>query len=151
MRRADLLSGIGLLLFSALYFERSFAISTGLASDRLGPQFFPRLLAVLLALLSVALVVRAASGRSDTTPLPTVRFGRLIAVLALCAGWTLLLPRVGFLIVTPPLVGAVIWILGLRRWRTIIAVSLGVTLALYLVFVQLLTVLLPLGPLGYPR
>jgi putative tricarboxylic transport membrane protein len=151
MRRADLLSGIGLLLFSALYLERSFAISTGLASDRLGPQFFPRLLALLLALLSVALVVRAASDRSDTTPLPAVRVGRLVAVLSLCAGWTLLLPRIGLLILTPLLVGAVIWILGLRRWRSIIAVSLGMTLVLYLVFVQVLKVLLPLGPFGYPR
>jgi len=148
MRRADLLGGMGLLLFSALYLERSFAISTGLASDRLGPQFFPRLLAALLALLSVAPVVRAACDRSDKAPLPGVRLGRLVAVLALCAGWTLLLPRLGLLIVTPPLVAAVIWILDLRRWRPMIAVALGMTLVLYLVFVQMLKVLLPLGPLG---
>ena len=150
MRRADLLSGIGLFLFSTFYFERSFAISTGLASDRLGPTFFPRLLALLLALLSVVLIVRAAWDRSSPTPLHPVRTGRLFAVFALTIAWALLLPRLGFLIITPLLLGSVIWILGHRRWRTLIGVSLGMTLILYAVFVRALHVLLPMGHLGGP-
>jgi putative tricarboxylic transport membrane protein len=148
MRRADLLGGIGLLLFAAFYFERSFAISTGLASDRLGPTFFPRILASVLALLAAVLIVRALSDRSDRAPLSAVRAARLFGVLALTAIWALLLPRAGFLLVTPLLLGSVMWTMGLRRWRGLIGVSLGMTLVLYLVFVRALKVLLPMGPLG---
>lgn len=148
MRRADLVGGTGLLLFAVLYFERSFAVHTGLASDRLGPTFFPRVLATILALLAAVLIVRALSGRSDPTPLPPVRAARLFAVVALTLVWALLLPRAGFLIATPPLLGAVMWTLGLRHWRGLIGVSLGMTLVLYLMFVRALRVLLPMGPFG---
>jgi hypothetical protein len=148
MRRADLLGGIGLLLFAAFYFERSFAISTGLASDRLGPTFFPRVLASGLALLAAVLIIRALLDRSDRTPLSAVRATRLFGVLGLTILWALLLPRVGFLLVTPLLLGSVMWTMGLRRWRGLIGVSIGMTLVLYLVFVRGLNVLLPMGPLG---
>ena len=148
MRRADLLGGIGLLLFAAFYFERSFAISTGLASDRLGPTFFPRVLASGLALLAAVLIVRALLDRSDRAPLSAVRAARLFGVLGLTVIWALLLPRAGFLLVTPLLLGSVMWTMGLRRWRGLIGVSIGMTLVLYLVFVRALNVLLPMGPLG---
>ena len=148
MRRADLLGGMGLLLFAAFYFERSFAISTGLASDRLGPTLFPRVLAVVLALLAAVLIGRSLAGRSDPTPLPKIRATRLFVILALTVVWALLLPPVGFLFVTPLLLGTVMWTMGLRHWRGLIGLSLGMTLVLYLVFVRALNVLLPMGPLG---
>jgi putative tricarboxylic transport membrane protein len=148
MRRADLVGGIGLVLFAGFYFERSFVISTGLASDRLGPTFFPRVLASVLALLAAVLIVRALRNRTDPTPLAPVRTARLFGVLGLTVVWALLLPRAGFLLVTPLLLGSIMWTMGLRRWRGLIGVSLGMTLVLYLVFVRALKVLLPMGPLG---
>jgi hypothetical protein len=148
MQRADLWGGIGLLLFAAFYFERSFAISTGLASDRLGPTFFPRVLAIVLALLAAILIGRALSGRSDPAPLSKVRTTRLFAILLVTVAWGLLLPRAGFLLITPFLLGMVMWTMELRGWRGLIGVSVGMTLLLYLVFVRGLKVLLPMGPLG---
>ena len=148
MRRADLWGGIGLLLFAAFYFERSFAISTGLASDRLGPTFFPRCLAVGLSLLAVVLLVRALSGRSDSAPLSKIRVARLAAILALTVGWALLLPKMGFLLVTPLLMASVMCTMGIRSWWRLLGVSLTMTFVLYLVFVKALNVLLPMGPLG---
>jgi putative tricarboxylic transport membrane protein len=148
MRRADFVGGIGLLLLAILYFERSFAISTGLASDRLGPTFYPRVLAVVLAVLATVLIARSLTDRSDPSPLSRVRAGRLFAVFGVMLLWVGLLPYLGFPLVTPLLLVAVMWILGHRRWRSLIAVSLGLTLALYLVFVRTLNVLLPMGPLG---
>jgi putative tricarboxylic transport membrane protein len=148
MRRADLVGGIGLLLLAIVYFERSFAISTGLASDRLGPTFYPRVLSVVLAVLAVVLIARSLTGRSDPSPLSRVRVGRLFPVFGLMLSWVGLLPYLGFPMVTPLLLAGVMWILGHRRWRSLVAVSLGVTLALYLVFVRALNVLVPMGPLG---
>lgn len=143
MRRADLLIGLGLMVVAAVYFQQSFAITRGFASDRLGPAFFPRLLAVVLAILALVLVMRALSGRSDPTPPPAMRLGVFLGTLVLMVVYSLVLPRVGFLLATPLLLGAVIWLLGLRRWSTMAATAIGVTGVLYIVFARMLKVLLP--------
>ena len=146
MKRADLSIGIGLLLFALLYLQQSFLITRGFASDRLGPAFFPRLLAGALVVLAVVLIVRALSGRSDPTPPPAIRFGILFGVLALLVAYGLLMPQLGFLLTTPVLLGAFIWLLGLRQWGSLVGTAVGLTVILYLVFVRALHVLLPLGP-----
>jgi len=148
MRRADLLIGLGLLVFAALYFRESFHIVRGFASDRLGPAFFPRLLAGALATLAIDLVARAVSGRSDPAPPPPVRAATLAGVIGVTALYVLVLPRVGFLLGTPPLLGAVIWLMGLRDWRGLLGTAVGATLVLYFVFGRFLHVLLPPGLLG---
>ncbi len=147
MRRADLLIGLALLVFAVVYFEQSFAITRGFASDRLGPAFFPRLLALALAVLAATLVVRAVMGRSDPSRPPAVRSRVFAAVLVLLAAYALLLPSAGFLLATPLMLGTVIWLLGLRRWPSLVGTALGVTATLYLVFGRALHVLLPIGPL----
>jgi putative tricarboxylic transport membrane protein len=139
---------MGLLLLAILYFERSFAISTGLASDRLGPTFYPRVLAVVLAVLAIVLIFRSFFDRSVPSPLSKVRVGRLLTVFGLMLAWAGLLPLLGFPVITPLLLAGVMWILGHRRWPSLIGVSLGLTLVMYLVFVRALKVLLPMGPLG---
>jgi putative tricarboxylic transport membrane protein len=73
---------------------------------------------------------------------------RLAAILALAVGWALLLPKTGFLIVTPLLMVSVMGTMGIRSWWRLVGVSLAMTLVLYLVFVKALNVLLPMGPLG---
>ncbi|MDQ7843410.1 MAG: tripartite tricarboxylate transporter TctB family protein [Armatimonadota bacterium] len=147
MRRADLAIGVGLLLFSLFYAQQSFLIRRGFASDRLGPAFFPRLLALALGILAVLLIVRALAGRSDPSRPPAIRIGVFAGVLALVVVYALLMPRAGFLIATPLLLGSVIRILGLRDWTTLIGTALGITAVLYLVFGRALHVLLPMGPL----
>lgn len=134
-------------MFAGLYFDVSFGITKGFATDRLGPVFWPRLLAVVLAALAAALMVRAGSGRSDPAPPPTMRVGLFAWVLAMTAGYALVLPELGFVIATPLLLGALIWLLGLRQWRGVIGAAVGMTLVLYVVFVRALHVLLPMGPI----
>jgi len=148
MRRADAVIGLGLLVFAALYFQQSFAINRGFASDLLGPTFFPRLLAAVLALLALALVARAAGNRSERAPLPPARVGVFLGVVILTAAYALLLPWAGFLLATPVLVGVVIALMGLREWRPLLGTAIGVTVVLYLVFARFLHVLLPPGLLG---
>ena len=145
MRRADFYIGLGLLAFALVYFQQSFTILRGFASDRLGPAFFPRMLALTLAALAVTLIVRAAAGRSDPSRPPQIRVGRLVAVLVVLALYAFALPSVGFLIATPLMLGAVIWFLGLRAWPSLATAAVGVTVVLWFVFARLLHVLLPKG------
>ncbi|MDR7529043.1 MAG: tripartite tricarboxylate transporter TctB family protein [Armatimonadota bacterium] len=154
MRRADLLTGLGLFIVAIIYFHQSLGIVRGFASDRLGPAFFPRLLAGSLAALAVVLMVRAGRGRSDPSPLPPTR-GRLLgAVLGLLVAYALVLPRVGFLLATPVLLAALLGLLGRASspgqrlgWAGAGVAAVAMTLALYVVFGRALHVLLPQGPL----
>lgn len=148
MRRADLLIGIGLLVFAVIYLRESFAITVGFAADRLGPRFFPRLLAGALAASAFALIWRSLGGRSDPAPLPPVRIGQFLWTLGLTLAYVLLLPPLGYLITTVLYVAALIWLLGYRNLVGLAATSAGVTAVLYLVFARALHVLVPLGPLG---
>lgn len=148
MRRVDLLTGFVLVAFAALYFERTFHITIGLASDRLGPTFFPRLLAALLALCGLGLLFRAAAGRSDSPRPAPMRLGLFVAIITLALGYLVALPVIGFVVLTPLLLGAVMALLGLRNWWALAGTSIGITLLLLLVFVEMLRVPLPMGLFG---
>jgi len=147
MRRADFYIGLGLLAFALVYYQQSFSIVRGFASDRLGPAFFPRMLALALAALSLALIGRALAGRSDPSRPPEMRLGVFAAVMGLLVVYAAVMPVVGFLIATPVLLAAVIRLLGLRQWAAVLGTAVGVTAVLYVVFGRALHVLLPLGPL----
>ena len=145
MRRADLLIGVGLLAFAAFYFQQSFAITVGFAADRLGPNFFPRLLALTLVACALALIGRSLRGRSDPAPLPPMRVPLLVWTLGLTIAYALALQRLGYLIATPLYLAALVWLLGYRSPAGLAGTALGVTAALYLVFAQALKVLVPMG------
>jgi hypothetical protein len=148
VRRADLAAGALLLALAAVYLLQSLDIERGFASDRLGPAFFPQLLGAVLAVLAVVLVIRALAGRSDPNPPPPARTGLLWAVVGLLVAYGVVMPHVGFLLATPPLLAAVTVALGLRQPLLVVAPALGITLVLYAVFGRLLGVLFPRGPLG---
>lgn len=145
MRRADFYIGLGLLAIALVYFQQSFMILRGFASDRLGPAFFPRMLALTLAALAVTLIVRAVAGRSDPSRPPAIQARTLAAVLVVLVLYAFALPYLGFLIATPFMLGAVIWFLGLRAWPSLAVTAVGVTVVLWIVFARLLRVLLPAG------
>jgi putative tricarboxylic transport membrane protein len=147
LRRADFAIGLGLLAFALVYYQQSFSIVRGFASDRLGPAFFPRMLALSLAALSLVLIVRALAGRSDPSRPPAMRLGVFAAVMGLLVVYAVIMPAVGFIVATPVLLAAVIWLLGLRQWAALLTTAIAVTAVLYVVFGRALHVLLPLGPL----
>ncbi len=148
MRRADLLIGIGLLAFAVFYFQQSFAITVGFASDKLGPAFFPRLLALALAACALALIARSARGRSDPVPLPPIRTALFLWTVGLTIAYAVALRPLGYLIATPIYLAGIVWLLGHRNPVGLAGTAIGVTAALYLVFAQALKVLVPMGLLG---
>lgn len=148
MALIDRVAGLGLLVLSAIYYYLAGRIEVGLASDLLGPQYFPKLLAAAIALASVWLVIRSfLPGARHNQPATgeAERLSRLWITLAMTVLYLALLPRVGFLLVTPVLLGAFTWVLGYRRWLPLVGTAVGVTVVLWLVFASLLGVRLPPG------
>ena len=115
-----------------------------------GPGFLPLVLAVLLAALSVSIVVRGlkpttvspATGRPDDDLGPR----RWLAALATVAYVALFQP-LGFLVSTVAYCAALTWLFTRDR-RMLVAVPVGVTAALFVLFRLALGVRLPPGPFG---
>jgi hypothetical protein len=148
---ADRVIGACLLGVAGVYYRYTYDIQVGLASDLLGPAFFPRALAVLLAVAGAALILRTFRGRRAAGEAPG-EVGdapwRLAWTLLLCVVYLLGLPHVGFLLLTPVFLGLFTWMLGYRRWRPLVGTAVGTTVVLYVLFATLLRVRLPRGLLG---
>jgi putative tricarboxylic transport membrane protein len=118
---------------------------------------YPRLLAVLIVGLSIALLCRAMMPRANkrmTEADAAMAGGRStlkkvgLAFLSLIV-YTLLLRPVGYLIMTPVLLGFVMVLIGERRWVSIVATSILLALALYAVAFYAFHIVLPEGLLRY--
>jgi hypothetical protein len=72
---------------------------------------------------------------------------RAVAIFGLCVLWAVLLNPVGFLLVTPPVLAAILWLMDIRSPKKLIAFSLLFTLGLWLVFSEILGLVFPYGPL----
>jgi putative tricarboxylic transport membrane protein len=132
------------------------AASRGLPQPALvpiGPAYYPRLLFIVTAALSLALVVgdvlrrgRLASG----SPAPRARYRLVVVTFAIFAAYVVLLPAIGYRLATFLFVGGLQAALEPprgRRWWLVLSVALGTTLLTYYVFERYLSVLLPRGRL----
>jgi small-conductance mechanosensitive channel len=111
----------------------------------MGPERFPRLIAMLIAGLGLVLLV-SARGRADT-PLPPVDR----AVYGVCAGGVAFIGGVhlvGMVVAMGFALLALGWAWGERRWLALSANAVLLPLTLWLLFVKGLKVTLPTGLAG---
>ena len=122
----------------------------------IGPEFFPRWLAIGLFICSAVLLIQAVKVKPGTgggqanNPAPTLSlrdkgmqrllFG--VAIIVIYAfSWKLL----GFIIATPLGLFALMFLLGLRRYRAMVAFSFGAMIVIFCAFRYLLGIDMPLG------
>jgi len=152
MRRADQITGILMLIFSAAVIEGARRMP---ASMTFGPGagFLPFWLGVTMAALSIVLLVNATrepavpSGRS---PFPRGRaLLPLVGMAVSLAAFILLLETLGFLLATGLLSAFLLRVIERQRWRTTLLVAVANAFGLYIVFQKLLGVSLPKNLLGF--
>jgi len=117
--------------------------------SRPGPGFFPFGLGIVLTILSFALVFR--HWKKDPTPAPFWpgrTWLRPLLGVAILVFYALVVDFVGFIPTTFIFLVIWMWVIERLRWRTIISISIGTTIALYLIFTLFLEVPLPHGFLG---
>jgi putative tricarboxylic transport membrane protein len=131
-----------------------------LLQQDVGPEVFPQLIAGALIVLGALLAVgpwlrravgwpaRPRSSEGDLEGPPDVP--AIVAVLVGLALYTVLYERVGFLLSTVLFMAGEIVVLEVdrRRWPWALPAVLLLPVALYLLFVKLLGVTLPVGILG---
>jgi putative tricarboxylic transport membrane protein len=127
-------------------------LSVGLPQPALvpiGPAFYPRILFVVTAVLSAALVVVDLRRRERPAVVPA-RYRLAILTFAIFSAYVVLLPWLGYRLATAlfiTVLQSVIEPPRPGRWWLVAAVAVGTTAVTYYVFEYYLSVLLPRGRL----
>jgi putative tricarboxylic transport membrane protein len=148
--RSDIAVAAIFLALAGYLFVAASALPLGTARV---PQtaFFPKILAVLLAVLSLVLLVHARAEKTprlDSRSIGAAGWIRIGATLAALAGFVLVLERFGFLLSTFLLMVCLLRAIEARSWGKTIALALATALVTYGTFGWLLGVPLPAGVLG---
>jgi putative tricarboxylic transport membrane protein len=120
-----------------------------------GPGFYPRIVLVFMAVLSVVLIAQDAMARripargAEKPSFPGGGYRLVALVFAVFGAYAAALPLLGYRIATALFVAALQAALDrprdARGWAVLTAVAVGTSAATYLVFDTYLTVLLPRG------
>ena len=148
--RSDIAVAAILLALAGYIFLAASALPFGTARV---PQtaFFPKTLAVLLAILSLVVLAQALAGKkapSDAHKIGSAGWFRIVASLATLIGFALVLQPLGFLLSTFLLMVCLLRAIEAQSWGKVIAVALATSLLTYGLFAWLLGVPLPAGVLG---
>ena len=150
MRKANIIAAIIGIGFSS----GIFIMTLGFRRFRnvpIGPEFFPRWLAIGLFVSSAALLVQALitkpSGDRKAPTLSVFDKGmqRLLIGIGIIILYAFLWNSIGFIIATPFGLFAIMCILGLRRFPVMIVFSIGATIVIFCAFRYLLGIDMPLG------
>lgn len=153
MRTADLLVALGLLGFGVAVVVQSQAV--GIEWMRGAPQsgFFPFWLGVILVFLCLILLGRIAWGWRRKRP-PFIKdpfikdrqaLASVVKVASTALGALVLVGFIGFYAASAVYLFVYTRWVGRHRWYSAIFISLGVTIATYVIFERWLLILLPRG------
>ena len=113
--------------------------------------FFPKILAVLLTILSLAMLIRPRAvlqTADDVSAIDAGGWRRIGVTLAAMAGFALTLEPLGFLLAAFLSMVALLRAVDAQSWRRIIVIAAAAALVCYLIFARFLGVPLPAGVLG---
>ncbi len=154
-----MLSGGVVVCFAALLYAATFSVRDFTASS-IGADFLPRMMAVILAVLGLALICgnlranAAAAGKEEGAsgrPFPVSGALLVAANILLFCLYLYFLEDMGFLICTSAYLFAQIWLLtapSRRRPLLFATVSVVTAAVTYYLFVLVFQVMLPAGILG---
>lgn len=158
LKRVDVLAGLAMLAISAAVWQQVLPLDVGTLSY-FGPGFLPRFLAVILTVISLALIAMGLFAREAETLVLKVRGPVFVALGVLFFAVTirglaigaLEIPQLGLLLAGP--VTVVVAGYGTReaRWRELLALGLALTALSTLVFSDFLSTTLPIFPEGIER
>ena len=162
MKKPNIVAAIIGIIFSAAVFMLTLGFKQ-FKNVPIGPEFFPRWLAIGLLVCSVILLIQALKSKpanpklrtdgsplADDKPAPTLSLfdkgiQRLLIGVGIIVVYAFLWNSLGFIIITPFGLFALMFVLGLRKYPAMIAFSLGAMIVIFCAFRYLLGIDMPLG------
>ncbi len=151
MKKADQITAIVLLLFSAFVIEESTKMDL-FVEFAPGYGFFPFWLGILMAILSLMLLIDAwrRPESDELAPFPPRQaFINVVIILTSLGVYAFLMESLGYVLDTLLLVCLLLGLVEREKWQSTLLVAIVSTAALYILFEILLGVSLPKGPLGF--
>jgi hypothetical protein len=143
----DRVSSLLFLSLSIIFLAASLHMPFGQFSEP-GPGFMPLFLGIIMVLISGGLSLKALIRPEREAPSELLEKGSIVRCALLVIGlvfYCVLLPWVGFLVLTFLFEIVLLKLFGVRKWRTILAVATAVTLGSILIFETWLQVPFPKG------
>lgn len=141
--QSDRVAGALLVLLGAVVALKARTFTVGFLADPLGPRAIPYLVAAFLVASGGWLAFRPAFSASWP---PSAVWRNIALALATLVSYALLLRWLGFLLLTTLAITALSLVFGGRMWRSLLSAA-AFTAALYVLFVHLLGLTLPIGEL----
>ena len=150
MKVADIYGGlIGILIGLYALWEGS-RMPTDVVM-KIGPSFFPNILAGLLIIFSMTLIINALKGRSKGAlePLKLANKGVQRGLITLFATiiFCVVLEPLGFILTSIIFLMFMMWMLGKRKPLLILSIPPLITFSIWLVFEKVLHLSMPMGVL----
>ena len=150
-RRGEVLFVIALTLFSLIILFMSLQLGFGRIKAP-GAGFFPAFISTFGLVLGILLIVRSLRTTKDQEMkkvfIDRKGFLRLMAMIITFCGWLIVMPWLGFIIVTFLATFAFAKIMGLEGWLKPIMLAIGGSIFIYLLFDVWFYADLPRGILG---
>lgn len=166
IRNEDVLSGFFLLIVSVIIFITSFTFEA-LTTTLVGPAFMPQIISIIMAIFSIIITVsgfkKSKMAKAEPTHEESVNqeeelivtekrsYKPVLITLALMIGYLVLMPYIGFLIMTAVYMFVQMLILSHVTNRKIwlfILVSVITSATIYYLFRNVFYVMLPTGIIG---
>ena len=152
MRTADRISGTFWLIFALVTIVKAYGLGLGNLFQP-GPGFLFFWVGILLAVLSLAIIIRPTGvkqGQEPSQPLfADINFTKIIQVLIAVFLYALLLESLGFVVVTTLFFFFVLGVVEKKGWLFTVLTGISVTGIAYLVFQVWLQTRLPEGILKF--
>lgn len=153
-RHSHLIEGLIWLVFVTLAFVYTFDFDDPLPVYEWGPAHWPRVILFGMFVATCWLLFYEARNRRgtndrnkghdrDVLTLPTQV--RMVSIFAIPVIYAFLIHKMGFLLITPIFLFTYMWIVGVRKLRTLIIMTVSIYAVLVLVFVKLIFTYLPPG------
>jgi hypothetical protein len=150
VKKVDIGTGIGLIIFSAWIFWYASAYRKA-TIYYYGPNFFPQFLAIAMCICAIILILNATQGKSmeKEDRIHLKGFLRMVVSIGICIGYLLLMQVIGFAMGTSVFLYVLMMFIGQKGLVQRITSSVVVSLIVWAIFRFFLIIPLPTGMFAF--
>lgn len=150
MKKANVITGVVFLALSIFAYMQAQKMVGKIMTDALGPGFWPKVLGLVMGVLSLALIVEGLFGKQAKGEKAPIAFGtegfhRVLKLFAVLIVFGAILYFLGIYVGILFMMPLCMWLHGERNKKILVGLAVGSCLFIYLVFGLALRVPLPMG------